>query len=53
MVYVYYTELNSGEDAPWVFFKQEEMLCGQSKKLSGVVYHPSQSLFFHKARLAP
>ena len=41
------------EDAPWVFFKQEEMLCGQSKKLSGVVYHPSQSLFFHKARLAP
>ncbi len=41
------------EDAPWIFFKQEMMLCGKSKKLKGVIFHPSQSLFLHKAKMAP
>jgi len=39
------------QDAPWVFLKQEVMLVGKSKKLHGVILHPSERVYFHKARL--
>lgn len=38
-------------DAPWLFFKQEVMLVGKSKKLKGVIFHPSERIYFHKAYL--
>jgi peptide/nickel transport system substrate-binding protein len=37
------------KDAPWLFFKQEVMLVGKSKKLKGVIFHPSERIYFHKA----
>jgi peptide/nickel transport system substrate-binding protein len=39
------------KDAPWLFFKQEVMLVGKSKKLKGVIFHPSERIYFHKAWL--
>ncbi len=39
------------KDAPWLFFKQEVMLVGKSKKLKGVIFHPSERIYFHKASL--
>ena len=40
-------------DAPWLFFKQEVMLVGKTKKLKGVIFHPSERVYFHKAWLEP
>ncbi len=39
------------KDAPWIFFKQEVMLVGKSKKLKGVIFHPSERIYFHEAYL--
>ena len=36
-------------DPPWVFFKQEVMLVGKSKKLKGVIVHPGERLYWRNA----
>jgi peptide/nickel transport system substrate-binding protein len=38
-------------DPPWIFFKQEVMLVGKSKKLKGVIIHPGERIYWRKAYL--
>ena len=39
------------KDAPWVFLTVDELVAGQSKKLSGVYYMPDQGLLTEEAAL--
>ena len=39
------------EDPPHVFFKQEVMLVGKSKKLKGVILHPGERIYWRNAYL--
>ena len=39
------------DDPPWIFFKQEVMLVGKSKKLKGVIIHPGERIYWRKAYL--
>ncbi len=39
------------DNPPWVFFKQEVMLVGKSKKLKGVIVHPGERLYWRNAYL--
>ncbi|SEC03286.1 glutathione transport system substrate-binding protein [Rhizobiales bacterium GAS188] len=39
------------KDAPWVFLSVDELIAGESKKLSGVYYMPDQGLLTEEAAL--
>lgn len=37
------------DNPPWIFFKQEVMIVGKSKKLKGVIIHPGERIYWRKA----